>query len=152
MKQPDRFELIRAMFSKVEQITESGCWIYHGRISHDGYAVAWLDKKHVRVHRVFYELRNGKIPPGLECDHLCRVRNCVNPDHIQPVPGYINGVVRGEGIAANNAKKNTCKNGHVFDRIRPWGVQGKLVRNCSICEAAGLRIRRARKKAAYATA
>ena len=41
--------------------------------------------KLLTVHRVRFEEKYGLIPPGLDLDHLCRVRACVNPDHLEPV-------------------------------------------------------------------
>lgn len=37
------------------------------------------------AHRVAWELFNGPIPAGMEIDHLCRVKHCVNPAHLEPV-------------------------------------------------------------------
>lgn len=50
-----------------------------------GYGHLRRDKVCILAHRFSYELRNGKIPEGLELDHLCRVPCCVNPDHLEPV-------------------------------------------------------------------
>lgn len=47
-------------------------------------------KVHVGAHRVAYELFVGPIPDGLELDHLCRVRNCINPDHLEAVTHQVN--------------------------------------------------------------
>ena len=58
-----------------------GCWIWRGRIAPNGYGR--LGSKY--AHRVMYELHVGPIPTGLDVDHLCRVRHCVNPRHLEPV-------------------------------------------------------------------
>ena len=42
----------------------------------------------VLAHRYYYEQESGRIPDGLECDHLCRMRACVRPDHLDPVTRY----------------------------------------------------------------
>jgi hypothetical protein len=44
-----------------------------------------VGRKKVVAHREYYERANGPIPPGLQLDHLCRNRGCVNPDHLEPV-------------------------------------------------------------------
>src|SRR5208282_1570897 len=58
----------------VERITETGCWIWMGSL-HKGYG----------PHRESYELAKGNIPAGLQLDHLCRQKTCVNPAHLEPV-------------------------------------------------------------------
>jgi len=58
-----------------------------------------------------YEALIGPIPEGLVIDHLCRVRNCVNPAHMEPVTNTEN-VLRGTGPTAVNAQKTHCKHGH----------------------------------------
>ena len=86
------------------------------------------------AHRVAYRLEVGPIPRGLVLDHLCRVRNCVRPDHLEPVTRGEN-VLRGETIPAANRAKTACKDGHDFDEentyIAPNGHRG-----CRKCRAA----------------
>jgi DNA-binding XRE family transcriptional regulator len=57
------------------------CHIWTGSLNHAGYGRAWGGQ----AHRVAWERANGPVPEGLELDHLCRVRACVNPDHLEPV-------------------------------------------------------------------
>ena len=62
------------------------CWEWSGCRADTGYGVHWTDeKKLVGAHRYSYELHRGPIPDDLHLDHLCRVRHCVNPDHLEPV-------------------------------------------------------------------
>jgi hypothetical protein len=61
------------------------CWIWQLDHSYDGYGRKWLGSRRVHAHRWTYEQHVGPIPEGLQLDHLCRVRNCVNPDHLEPV-------------------------------------------------------------------
>lgn len=66
--------------------TTDGCWEWSGSRADTGYGVHWTDeKKLVGAHRFSYELHNGPIPGDLHLDHLCRVRHCVNPAHLEPV-------------------------------------------------------------------
>src|SRR3954447_5104965 len=62
------------------------CWIWAGTLTAKGYA----KRAGVRLHRAMYERKRGPIPPGLEPDHLCKVKACINPDHIEAVTHTVN--------------------------------------------------------------
>ena len=47
------------------------------------------------AHRYFYTLIMGPIPEGLDLDHLCKIRCCVNPNHLEPVAAYVVNIRRG---------------------------------------------------------
>lgn len=67
-------------------VDDNRCWIWMGSITASGYGNAWVPgMRGTRAHRITYELLVGPIPDGLDLDHLCRVRNCVNPTHLEPV-------------------------------------------------------------------
>lgn len=67
------------------------CWVWQLAKSEQGYALERSSTgKLVRAHRRYYEDRFGHIPDGLQLDHLCRVRDCVNPGHLEPVTGAVN--------------------------------------------------------------
>jgi hypothetical protein len=61
------------------------CWIWQLTVSEDGYGRVSVGRSNIAAHRFYYEQRFGPIPDGLLLDHLCRVRCCVNPDHLEPV-------------------------------------------------------------------
>jgi hypothetical protein len=61
------------------------CWIWQLALSDDGYGQVSIDGRNLQAHRFYYEQRFSPIPDGLLLDHLCRVRCCVNPDHVEPV-------------------------------------------------------------------
>lgn len=63
------------------------CWLWTAGRHRDGYGQTSRGKK---AHRVAYEFVKGPIPEGLEIDHLCRVRLCVNPDHLEAVTHKVN--------------------------------------------------------------
>lgn len=88
------------------------CWEWTGSINFAGYGLFWTGERHLMAHRAVWKLLVGPINETL--DHLCRVRHCVNPDHLDPVPQSVN-VLRGYGPTAENARKTHCKYGHPFD-------------------------------------
>ncbi len=81
--------------SDVEYVEEdrgykSPCWVWQLHKSVDGYGRKTSHKKPRSAHRFYYERYVGPIPEGLTLDHLCRVRACVNPSHLEPVPWLVN--------------------------------------------------------------
>lgn len=93
-------------------VTED-CWIWNGAPASNGYGKFGFNGKTVSAHRMSYEMFVGQIPPGLTIDHLCRVRLCVNPNHLEAVPHRVN-ILRSDGPAAKNAVKTHCDRGHAF--------------------------------------
>ena len=115
-------------WGKVE-ITEPH-WIWRGSKDGNGYGQMWVDGRLRPAHRIAYELFVGPISEGLELDHLCRVRDCVRPAHLEAVTRSVN-VRRGLGphmLAALNSTKTECLRGHPFDDEntyrRPDGDRG----------------------------
>jgi len=124
----------------VEPEPTSGCWLWSGSVNRLGYGT--LGDQGL-AHRIGYRLLVGPIPAGLEIDHLCRVRSCVNPAHLEPVPHRVN-VLRGDADAARNARKTHCPQGHAYT-IENMLVRTRLAgkRVCRICDkAATARYRR----------
>lgn len=117
-------------WAKVEK-TDT-CWLWASYIKPNGYATFWEPavQSKVYVHRWVYEQEVGPIPEGLEIDHLCSVRHCVNPDHLEPVTHHEN-MLRGDTIAARNARKTQCPRGHALV------VEYDRGRRCIECHAAG---------------
>lgn len=79
-----------AILGKAQGVPESGCWIWIGSRNAGGYGTVKYRGKVWLAHRASYTILAGPIPPGLELDHKCRVRACVNPDHLEPVTGQEN--------------------------------------------------------------
>lgn len=78
-----------------------------------GYGSFGIGGKTRSAHVVSYELFVGPVPKGLQIDHLCRIRACVNPACLEPVTQREN-ILRGMGPSAQNAVKTHCKRGHAF--------------------------------------
>jgi hypothetical protein len=66
---------------------DTGCWEWNGSKNHQGYGRMGGNEAGIphRAHRIYYERAKGPIPHGLDLDHLCRNRGCVNPDHLEAV-------------------------------------------------------------------
>lgn len=83
-------------------VEPNGCWIWKGYCVPDGYGrlSRTINNKIVTywAHRYVYRLSKGEIPGGMDLDHRCHVRNCVNPDHLQPVSTVTNGKRKAPGF------------------------------------------------------
>lgn len=110
------------------------CWLWLGRCNHDGYGVLYAERRNRRAHHVVYELIVGPLPEGLEADHLCRVRHCVNPRHLEWVTHTVN-VQRGEAPSAQLGRQTACKNGHPFTPENTY-ARADGSRRCRLCKVA----------------
>lgn len=123
-------------------IDASGCWLWTRGVNQAGYGYHSVPTGHqgsrtIGAHRYVYEALVGPIPDGLVLDHLCRVRHCVNPAHLEPVTNAEN-IRRGEtGLALANAKRalTHCKRGHEFTPENTQWRQGRW-RVCRTCARA----------------
>jgi len=105
----------------------------------DGYGVLRIGKAPGilrRAHLIAWTATYGDIPPGFQVDHLCRIRECVNTHHLDPVPAWVNNM-RSESTAAKNAIKTHCLNGHLLnpENLHP-GALKRGRRTCVICQQA----------------
>lgn len=128
---------------------DTGCWLWTGALTAQGYGLTTFrtSNKPSYIHRTVFELLVGGIPEGLELDHVCRVRTCANPAHLDPVTHRENLLRSPIAPAAINAGKTHCKRNHEFDT--PY-VPGRK-RRCQICmnEAARGRPRKSAERLAY---
>lgn len=109
------------------------CWLWTSIICHKGYGRFWLKGKTITAHRYAFERWVGPIPDGFTIDHLCRVRNCVNPAHLEAVPHREN-LMRGNTVVAACAAKTHCSAGHPLSgsNLRASSLrEGKRI--CRIC-------------------
>jgi hypothetical protein len=83
---------------------QGGHWLWTAALDNAGYGMLNVGLGKIdRVHRISYRLYKGEIPPGLVIDHICRVRNCVNPRHLRAVTNYENIMAPGSGMVERMA-------------------------------------------------
>jgi hypothetical protein len=119
------------------------CWIRSGAKNDVGYAQLWGTFSGVRkvgyAHRWAYELMIADIPDGLHIDHLCRVHDCVNPYHLDPVPNRVNtargeaGVILAAANRARGAAVTHCLNGHPYSEENTGRQRKTGFRYCKTC-------------------
>lgn len=140
-------------FINLLNIDSNGCWLYRTPAK-SGYANFGITKKKgYRAHRFSYEIHKGKIDPGLQIDHLCSVKNCCNPDHLEavtakenvhrawergdakPLPREIalkNGRIGNAAAAQEKRDRTHCKRGHLFNEENTIKRNGG--RHCKQCQ------------------
>jgi hypothetical protein len=120
------------------------CWEWTGFLNPHGYGKFRSGDVQL-AHRFAYETLVGPIPTGANLDHICRNRACVCPEHLEPITQREN-VLRGSGLAAQNARKKVCVRGHELsgDNLRINPKSGARV--CKQCERERCREYRQRQK------
>lgn len=83
------------------------CWNWNGYSTRKGYGQFWDGAKVIYAHRYSYEHFLGKIPEGLQVDHLCRNQGCVNPNHLEAVT-LTENVRRGVGLTGPRPTSGEC--------------------------------------------
>ncbi len=99
-------------WAKVDRRGEDDCWPWMAARNSTGYGQFWDGARQWPAHRWIYVLLHGDIG-SLAIDHLCRTHECVNPRHLEAVTDREN-ILRGKGLAAQNAQRTTCTRGHQF--------------------------------------
>lgn len=115
----------------------TGCWLWLGAMTTEGYGHICFEGRKIPVHRASYEVYVGPIPNGLHIDHICRVRCCANPTHLRPLTSREN-VLCGIGPSAHNHRKSSCIHGHPFTAENTH-VNKVGTRICKTCRLAYLR-------------
>lgn len=128
--------LVDRFFAKISPEPNTGCWLWTGCTNTGGYGQITLANGNpggqaITAHRLSYVLRHGEIPKGLFLDHICRMRICVNPNHLRIVTPRVNVLENSVSPAALNLRKTHCKSGHEFtpDNL----VRDPTRRTCKEC-------------------
>jgi hypothetical protein len=109
----------------------SDCTVWIGATNNKGYGVLTIDGARHLAHRVAYEAQYGPVPDGMVLDHLCRVRNCVRPDHPEVVTVGENNR-RGRRLTAARVGEE-CVRGHYIASEADLYVRSNGVRECREC-------------------
>lgn len=126
------YRAFETRLAEAKGLSPDDCWRWQGTLTNDGYGLVTVGDKKKLAHRLSYTFFVGPIPDGQEIDHLCRTRNCVNPAHLEPVTHREN-VLRGEGLAAQNARKTHCIHGHALSGDNVY-VKKSGKRQCRTCK------------------
>ena len=111
------------------EVLPTGCWFCYLNPNGVYARVQVEDGRNRSAHLVVYELLVGSVPDGLELDHTCQQKHCVNPWHLEPVTRRDN-ILRGGSPSANALRIDHCKRGHPLDRAR---VKPNGARDCIEC-------------------
>lgn len=141
---PPQYTLFERFWLKVnfngpvpERCPELGCcWAWDAGTSDSGYGLFSIPRPdggytHVGAHQFAYWLCVGDVPGGLELDHLCRNRWCVNPRHLEAVTHQVN-MLRSESPVAYNARKTRCPQGHRYTKANTI-IKADGSRVCKAC-------------------
>lgn len=114
---------------------ETGCWLWTGSLTNQGYGSMQVDGVGTTAHRAAYQALVGPVPEGLVLDHLCRNRRCCNPAHLEPVRQRENTLRSPIALGAINAAKTHCPHGHPYDDANTYvyHYRNTTVRRCREC-------------------
>jgi len=139
-----RLTIQRRLERRTVRITETGCLIWLGKLDKDGYGVMVIEGRQIPAHKASYEDSVGPVPSGLQLDHLCRVRCCVEPRHLEPVTCAEN--IRRGLTGKNMADRTHCPRNHPYDAANTY-FNRKGARHCRLCKIERRRERRAELEA-----
>lgn len=105
------------------------CWLWIGHRQKDGYGVIKVGNEALLAHRVSYELFKGELLHNLEIDHLCRIRCCVNPLHLEQVTHAVN---MSRSPTQYLTRVTHCPKGHEYNLVNSRLYQGYFI--CRLCD------------------
>lgn len=148
---PKKMDVWERFMRLVSPEPNSGCWLWDSNTMPSGYGYFGLAAgKHVRAHRFAYEMMRGPIPEGMVLDHLCRMKCCVNPDHLEvvtPAENYRRAKpYLARGTNNFSGRKTECPRGHPYSPENTYNFtnsRGGPHRVCKTCQRMRYRARRA---------
>ena len=147
MIQGNQYQLEDPMHRFLDKVDigDNLCWLYPYTDKY-GYATLYFGRSPEKGHRFMYRVFNGDIPTGYEIDHLCMVKNCINPDHLETV-------THSENMARLFSNMNSCRAGHEYNEKNHRiyiNRRGYEVRTCRVCDKLRRRkLRNARREQIY---
>lgn len=105
-------DLQKRIFSRIEILTECGCWIWDGKEHPTGYGRTSVNNETLLAHRVSYCVFNGEITDNLHVLHKCDIRLCVNPSHLflgLPADNVKDMISKGRQVNARGSKIGSAK-------------------------------------------
>lgn len=131
---------LKRMLDKTVFNTGTGCWEWTAGRTTGGYGAVRMPGTASAAHRAMYVLLVGPVPDGLHLDHLCRVRHCVNPDHLEPV-------TQAENNRRAAAAVTHCPRGHAYTESNTYR-RNRGSRDCRACNRDRANARYRSRKAA----
>jgi hypothetical protein len=104
-----------------------GCWLWQGKVDSTGYPIVWRGRTPVKAYLLVWTAEIGPIPDGLVADHVCRVRSCVRPLHLELVTQSENLLRR---KWSHRARRTHCAKGHSLSTAMVTKGMGRLCRDC----------------------
>jgi hypothetical protein len=138
-----------ASFMRRVSVIGDGCWLWRGPVDpRFGYARTTLHGLRMGVHEAAHRMFIGDIDEGLELDHLCRVRHCCNPQHLEAVTREENmRRMRHPWPTEPTSFKTRCVNGHEYTDDNTY-VRRDGDKYCRTCARIGNAVRRENRRAA----
>lgn len=144
MNSDDREKVLARFWKKVNK-TDT-CWLWTGYIGPLGYGRFYMDSRTLQAHRASFILSGRQIPHGLDLDHLCRVRSCVRPDHLEPVTRGENSRRSPFTVTSIHLSRTHCPHGHEYAGENLY-VDPRGFRGCRACHRERERVGHKRRKA-----
>jgi len=118
-------EVLNRFWSKVVPM-ENGCLNFTSSIAPSGYGYFWYQGASRRAHRVIYQILIGAIAKGLELNHTCFNRTCVNVKHLETL-------THKENMAYSRERADCCVNGHEYTEENTV-INSVGYRECLVCQ------------------